>query len=76
MKLTDLRTGISASRLVVQASLWEVHDLATRFMIKQGSLVLGFKRGHWCDWYGRRGFRVPVSIPLSDFFGTDQESVL
>jgi hypothetical protein len=67
VRLTELATGKCATRLVLQAPLFEVRDLARKFSIKNRQLVLGHKQGHISEMYRRRGFIVPVTVPLAEF---------
>jgi len=68
VQLTDLSTDRKGCRLVVQAPLYEIGDLAISFGVRNGTLVLKSKYGTRTDFYRERGFQVPVRVPLALFF--------
>jgi len=68
VQITDLSTGRKSCRLVVQAQLYEIRDLASHFSVRDETLVLKAKYGSMTECYRQRGFEVPVRVPLALFF--------
>jgi hypothetical protein len=68
VQITNLSTGLKSCRLVVQAPLYEIRDVASHFSVRDETLVLKAKYGSRTEWYRQRGFQVPVIVPLALFF--------
>lgn len=70
--LTDCRTGIAGTKLIIESNAYEALSLIESFVIKKGNLEgkpRNTKYGYgFCESYRSRGFRVPVSEPINNFF--------
>lgn len=70
--LTDQRTGNAGTKLIIESNAQEALSLIDSFVIKKGTLdakprntMYGYSSA---ETYRSRGFRVPISEPLSNFF--------
>lgn len=76
--LTDQRTGIAGTKLIIESNADEALSLIDSFVIKNENLEAKPRNtmyGYSCaETYRSRGFRVPISEQLSNFFGGWRET--
>ncbi|MBX9723658.1 MAG: hypothetical protein K2X81_19795 [Candidatus Obscuribacterales bacterium] len=70
VKITDLSSGNSGERMIIESLGLEALDLIESFSIKDGNLIAKPRRtGYSCpEAYRGRGFHVPITEPLKNFF--------
>lgn len=67
VKMTNTKTKKSETKLIIESDFHTVCAVADSFSIKDDYLQLKSKTGFLTDLYIRRGFRIPINIPLVDF---------
>lgn len=67
LTLSELSSDRRASLFLAQDNIGLIADLCVGTMIQKNQVVLKFKRTSLTDYYGRRGFRLPITVPIEDF---------
>lgn len=71
--LQELSSGKTWTLLIAQDQLALITDLCIGIKITKNCIVLRSKRTFLVDDYSRRGFRLPVTIPIEHFFQREEQ---